>query len=515
MTVMAKARGTSKTGPGFSLVGSGQRSGDDAELVELREELAAAGVPEDAVSRAMRGADTPQEVVHRLIEAGVLSSPQESLAEMLAEWKPLLKRGCGSFDAELAGLEFLGMMREAAPDADQMPDMLTGLIGQAEQHGGPEALVMLRVLAVVGPPTVRPVAAQAADRLAEAGLTDPRWVAELGMPVVGDCFGYGDTLGGQESVIVTFSYGRKRHAVSVLIDHFLGGGVKDCWPSDAPERVRAECRRMAKRDPLIMQYREYTPAAARAILDKALAAKPCPVQADQVEDVGDYLDLVRARVALMPDDSAVPVAGVTGTRARRTGGVSVGGGGRSVHRVKITMRGARPPIWRRLEVPSQITLQQLHHVIQQAFGWQGHHLWVFATDNGEFGMPDRELGHRSAAATKLDEVAPRAADRLGYTYDFGDDWEHDITVEDVLLAEPGLAYPRCVAGRRACPPEDCGGMWGYEELMEILADPCHEEHADRVEWLGLDSAGEFDPALFSLEQTNKQLSRLAKVLVKG
>jgi hypothetical protein len=340
MTVMAKARGTSKTGPGLSLVGSGQRSGDDAELVELREELAAAGVPEDAVSRAMRGADTPQEVVHRLIEAGVLSSPQESLAEMLAEWKPLLKRGCGSFDAELAGLEFLGMMREAAPDADQMPDMLTGLIGQAEQHGGPEALVMLRVLAVVGPPTVRPVAAQAADRLAEAGLTDPRWVAELGMPVVGDCFGYGDTLGGQESVIVTFSYGRKRHAVSVLIDHFLGGGVKDCWPSDAPERVRAECRRMAKRDPLIMQYREYTPAAARAILDKALAAKPCPVQADQVEDVGDYLDLVRARVALMPDDSAVPVAGVTGTRARRTGGVSVGGGGRSVHRVKITMRGA-------------------------------------------------------------------------------------------------------------------------------------------------------------------------------
>jgi hypothetical protein len=129
-------------------------------------------------------------------------------------------------------------------------------------------------------------------------------------------------------------------------------------------------------------------------------------------------------------------------------------------------------------------------------------------------MPDRELGHRSAAATTLDGVAPRAGDRLGYTYDFGDDWDHDITVEDVRLAEPGLAYPRCVTGRRACPPEDCGGIWGYEELLEILADPHHDEHTDRVQWLGLDSAGEFDPALFSLAQTNEQLARLATVLVK-
>jgi hypothetical protein len=512
---MAKARGTSKTGPGLSLVGGDQRFGEDSELVELREALAAVGVSEDAVSLAMRGADSPEEVVARLIEVGVLSSPAESVAEMLAGWKPLLKRGRGSFDAELAGYEFLGLMRVAAPDADQIPDVLAGLVEQAEQHGGPEALVMLRVLAVVAPPTVRPVAARAADRLAEAGVTDPGWVAGLGQPVVGACFGYGDTLGEQESVTVSFSYGRKRHAVSVLIDHVLGGGVKDCWASDAPERVRAQCRRMAERDPVMMAYREYTPAAARAILDKALAAEPCPVEPDQVEDVGDYLDLVRARVALMPEASTVPVAGVTGPRARDTDGVCVGGGGRSVHRVKITIRGARPPIWRRLEVPSQITLRQMHHAIGQAFGWQGHHLWVFATEDGEFGMPDRELGHRDAAATTLDEVAPRAGDRLGYTYDFGDDWEHDIRVEDVLDAEPGRAYPRCVAGRRACPPEDCGGIWGYEQLLEILTDAGHDEHADRIAWLGLDSAGEFDPAFFSLEQANKGLSRLATVLVTG
>ncbi|HEX4099486.1 MAG TPA: plasmid pRiA4b ORF-3 family protein [Pseudonocardiaceae bacterium] len=512
---MAKAGGTSKTGSGLSVVGGDQRSGEDAELVELREALAAAGVPDDVVSLAMRGADTPEEVVARLIEAGVLPSPAESVAEMLAGWKPLLKRGRGSFDAELAGYEFLGLMRVAAPDADQMPDVLTGLIEQAEQHGGPEALVMLRVLAVVGPPTVAPVAARAADRLVEAGLTDPGWVAGLGKPVVGACFGYGDTLGEQESVTVTFSYGRKRHGVSVLIDHVLGGGVKDCWALDAPERVRAQCRQMAQRDPVMMTYREYTPAQAWAILDTALAAEPCPVEPDQVEDVGDYLDLVRARVALMANRSAVAVAGVMGPRRRKTGGASVGSGARSVHRVKITLRGARPPIWRRLEVPSRITLGQLHHAIQEAFGWESHHLWVFATENGEFGMPDRELGHRDAATTTLDEVAPRAGGRFGYTYDFGDDWEHGITVEDVGLAKPGLAYPRCVTGRRACPPEDCGGIWGYEHLLEILADAGHDEHAERVQWLGLDSAGEFDPAFFSLEQANKQLSRLATVLVKG
>jgi len=256
------------------------------------------------VSLAMRGADTPEELVARLIEVGVLSSPADSVAEMLAGWKPLLKRGRGSFDAELAGYEFLGLMGVAGPDPDQIPEVLTGLIEQAELHGGPEALVMLRVLAVVGPPTVGPVAARAADRLAEAGVTDPGWVAGLGQPVVGACFGYGDTFGEQESVTVTFSYGRKRHAVSVLIDHVLGGGVKDCWASDAPERVRAQCRRMAERDPVMMIYREYTPAAARAILDKALAAEPCPVEPDQVDDVGDYLDLVRARVALMPEANA-------------------------------------------------------------------------------------------------------------------------------------------------------------------------------------------------------------------
>ncbi|MFI6449121.1 plasmid pRiA4b ORF-3 family protein [Kitasatospora sp. NPDC050543] len=130
-------------------------------------------------------------------------------------------------------------------------------------------------------------------------------------------------------------------------------------------------------------------------------------------------------------------------------------------------------------------------------------------------LADRELGIRSAAARRLDQVAPSVGDRFGYTYDFGDDWEHDILVEAVTGAEPGIAYPRCLTGRRACPPEDCGGMWGYEYLIEILADPAHEEHDERLEWLGLDTADQFDPAAFDLAEINSTLSGFAAILTEN
>lgn len=180
--------------------------------------------------------------------------------------------------------------------------------------------------------------------------------------------------------------------------------------------------------------------------------------------------------------------------------------GRTVHTIKVTLRGSKPPIWRRLEVPSDCTLRRLHGVIQAAFGWEDYHLWVFEVAGEQYGVADRELEVRSAAAKRLSQVAPGAGDRLRYTYDFGDDWGHDIVVEAVGDAEPGAAYPRCLAGRRACPPEDCGGMWGYDDLLEILADPAHKEHEDRMEWLGLTSAAEFDPDAFNLEQINSTIS---------
>ncbi|MFN2494610.1 MAG: plasmid pRiA4b ORF-3 family protein [Pseudonocardiaceae bacterium] len=480
------------------------------QLAELREQLASAGAPAEALA-ALDDAEDVGEVLRRLGEAGILPSPQEALAGLLDGWKPLLKRGVDPLSAELCGAEFLGMMRRTLPDEADLAEVLTGLIEQAEDSGAPEALAMLRVLAVLGPRQIRPAAVEAADRLVAEGLTDRPWVAELGAPQVGACFGYIDEMGTQESVAVTFTYGRKLHAVVVLIDHGLGGGVKDCFLTERPDRIRAEYQKVARRHGL--DFRDYQPAEARALLERALAARPCPAEPDQVEDVGDYLGLLRQRVTLLPAGAAAAPAAPSGrgvARKRPRGGPAV----RTVHRVKIALVGAKPPIWRRLEVPSEITLLELHHSIQEAFGWYGYHMWVFSTPAGEYGMPDPELEHRSAATRKLAEVAPRTGARIRYTYDFGDDWEHDIVVEDVLTAEPGVAYPRCVAGRRACPPEDCGGIWGYDELLEILADPDHPEHAGRLEWLGLDSADEFDPAEFDLDEANEALSDLASVLVR-
>ena len=109
----------------------------------------------------------------------------------------------------------------------------------------------------------------------------------------------------------------------------------------------------------------------------------------------------------------------------------------------------------------------------------------------------------------LKAVAPRAGARLRYLYDFGDDWEHDLVVDAVGRADPDVSYPRCTGGRRAGPPEDCGGIWGYADLLEILADPQHEEHEERLEWLGLESAEEFDPAAFDLAEINEDLGAAA------
>lgn len=104
--------------------------------------------------------------------------------------------------------------------------------------------------------------------------------------------------------------------------------------------------------------------------------------------------------------------------------------------------------------------------------------------------------------TMLNQLLERPGDRIRYSYDFGDGWERDILLEGVLAAEPDAIYPVCQAGRGACPPEDCGGVWGYGHLREVLAEPAHEEHEDMLEWLGLHSASEFDPAHFDVDEVN-------------
>jgi len=466
-----------------------QSGGDLAQLEELMSEMLRTGrAPEDLLRMLDDGQGGVVELVDG-IEALLGMTPQQVLADLLDGFAPLLARGAGPLAAELCGAEFLSSIRVIDPDGAGLPALLTDLIGRAEARGGPEALAMLRVLAATGPHDIRPVAAGAGDRLVAGGLTDPPWAAGLGRPKVGASFGYADFFGDQEAIALTFGYGRKRHAVVVLIDHSLGGGVKDCFVTDQPDVIRAFYRDSAARQGLELPF--YEPARALAILDKALSRPPCPEQPDQVEDIRDHLDLLRSRMDLLRD-------GPIGAREQAQP---------SVHRLKVTLAGIRPPVWRRIEVPSTVTLQRLHQDIQRAFGWYGGHLWVFSTALGEFGTADPELGHRSAASKRLADVARARGDRIDYTYDFGDDWVHRIVVEDVGPADPDVGYPRCLTGRRATPPEDCGGVWGYADLLEILADAEHPEHAERLDWLGLESGAEFDPAHFDLAEVNQALSR--------
>ncbi|WP_371494068.1 plasmid pRiA4b ORF-3 family protein [Kitasatospora sp. NBC_00374] len=187
----------------------------------------------------------------------------------------------------------------------------------------------------------------------------------------------------------------------------------------------------------------------------------------------------------------------------------------TVHTITVTLTGSEPPIWRRLEVPSGSTLRELHDVVQAAVGWEDHHLWVFDTPLGRYGAADRELEIHDAASRRLGQVADHAGARIRYTYDFGADWHHDVLVEAVGDAEPGVAYPRCVDGARACPPEDCGGIEAYRYLVEVLADPAHDEHDEQLEWLGLDAADDFDPAAFDPAGADRALAGLARVLVEN
>jgi hypothetical protein len=181
----------------------------------------------------------------------------------------------------------------------------------------------------------------------------------------------------------------------------------------------------------------------------------------------------------------------------------------------VTLRGAKPPIWRRLEVPSDTTLYTLHRVIQASFDWQDYHLHVFETTVGRYGTPDPDgmADNFNDAYKKLSAVADWPGDRVRYTYDFGDNWELDIVVEAVQPAEPGVAYPQCTGGRRAAPPEDCGGVWGYATLLNVLANPKHEEHEAYLEWLGFETAAEFDPDTFDIHVVNNDLTR--RVLIRA
>ena len=179
-----------------------------------------------------------------------------------------------------------------------------------------------------------------------------------------------------------------------------------------------------------------------------------------------------------------------------------------IFQLKVQLAGIRPPVWRRLLVPGEIDLGELHEIIQTVFGWSDSHLHQFEIGMARYGVPDPDWGMDDLAdesRARLFRLAA-AGDRLDYTYDFGDNWIHRVTVEKVLDADVGTRYPSCSAGRRACPPEDVGGPWGYGDFLQALADPDHEAHQRFSDWIG---GGSFDPDAFDLASTDAALAVFA------
>jgi hypothetical protein len=172
-----------------------------------------------------------------------------------------------------------------------------------------------------------------------------------------------------------------------------------------------------------------------------------------------------------------------------------------IFQLKVTLQNIKPPVWRRILVDASSTLDQVHEGIQAAFGWWNYHLHEFEIDGTRYGDPDPDDDCGPPTVNeqriRLDTVVT-AGSTFGYLYDFGDGWSHRVTVEKDLPAETGTTLPACIGGRRACPPEDCGGPWGYENLLQALADPTHPEHRELTDWLGAPFDPEaFDPADFN------------------
>ncbi len=179
---------------------------------------------------------------------------------------------------------------------------------------------------------------------------------------------------------------------------------------------------------------------------------------------------------------------------------------RKVYQIKVTLEGMRPPIWRRLEVLSDTTLDSLHLILQVVMGWDNYHLHEFIIGGIEYGHPDTDFDSEveNEKRVKLYQVAPKENMKFIYEYDFGDGWRHTVLIEKILPVEKGKHYPCCVKGKRACPPEDVGGPGGYSEFVETILDITHQDHDDMLEWVG----GEFDPDAFNIDGINESLKQI-------
>ena len=177
-----------------------------------------------------------------------------------------------------------------------------------------------------------------------------------------------------------------------------------------------------------------------------------------------------------------------------------------IYQVKVTLDGIRPPIWRRILVTSDTTLGKLHSIPQVVMGWDDYHLHQFIINKTYYGPPDLDLmlDLKDEKKMRLEQVVLREQTKFIYEYDFGDSWYHNILIEKILPPDTKKHYPVCIKGKRACPPEDCGGESGYDYYLEAIQDTDHPEHEEMLEWRG-DS---FDPKAFDIDEINRVLKNI-------
>ena len=177
-----------------------------------------------------------------------------------------------------------------------------------------------------------------------------------------------------------------------------------------------------------------------------------------------------------------------------------------IYQLKVTLMDSKPPIWRRILVSADVKLDVLQLILQETMGWMNEHLHQFIAHGTSYGprLEDfgGELEYEDEAQYRLSQLLTQEKDSLKYEYDFGDSWEHKITLEKILPHDNAMQLPSCVKGKRNGPPEDCGGVYGYDSLVEIMNNPRHPEYQDMLDWLG----GEFDPEYFDLAEINQALS---------
>jgi hypothetical protein len=172
---------------------------------------------------------------------------------------------------------------------------------------------------------------------------------------------------------------------------------------------------------------------------------------------------------------------------------------KQIYQIQVALDGTKPKIWRRLLVSSDVSLVDLHRIIQTAMGWTNSHLHMFKDGWAEYAPVEFELEEAvDSRKIKLKKILKSEKSKIHYEYDFGDSWMHTILLEKILKEEDTGQIPRCIKGKGHCPPEDCGGVWGYEELLMAISNPKHKDYEATMEWLG----GEFDPAFFDMDEIN-------------